>query len=329
MMSDRIRLGRHLLADHGVLVATIDDYQQKELHYLLEYLFGTENWLGTVSVRINPSGRPSSARLRSVARVRNIREEIRRSGDWPVDEAEKQNARYHHEDEDGNYMWELFRKRGSNSERTARPSLYYPIYVEGDTVRVPEMEYLEASREWKIKEPPKKGEIVVTRLTREVQNAHGVGRRKACDPSRKVTRQKRKKGKRQFTISFARFRWVLPLTTWIDAKYSATEHGTGILKHFFTEYNIIFVSRKSLYAVEDCLRISGLSEPNGTAIDYFAGSGTTGHAVIPESGRRRDSESTFWSRLASISTPFSKPRILKAVYSSEWKDGKPVGRDGD
>lgn len=63
-------------------------------------------------------------------------------------------------------------------------------------------------------------------------------------------------------------------------------------------------------------------------LDFFAGSGTTGHAIInmnrEDSGQRR-------YMLVEMGEHFNtttNPRILKAAYSSDWKNGKPVSRDG-
>ncbi len=63
-------------------------------------------------------------------------------------------------------------------------------------------------------------------------------------------------------------------------------------------------------------------------LDYFAGSGTTGHAVInlnrEDSGERKYILVEMGEYFASV----LKPRILKVIYSADWRDGKPVGRNG-
>lgn len=63
-------------------------------------------------------------------------------------------------------------------------------------------------------------------------------------------------------------------------------------------------------------------------VDFFAGSGTTGHAVIvmnrEDGGDRR-------YVLVEVGAYFSsvlKPRIAKVIYSKEWRDGKPLDRAG-
>ena len=120
---------------------------------------------------------------------------------------------------------------------------------------------------------------------------------------------------------------VLPLTNWTDSKYSATEHGTGVLKHYFREYNP-FSYPKSIYAVEDCLRVGGLSGSEGVVADYFAGSGTTGHAVISLNRADGGSRKYILVEVGNYFDAVTKPRVCKAAYSREWKEGIPLGREG-
>src|SRR5262249_54906101 len=157
---------------------------------------------------------------------------------------------YKHTDDKGNFMWELFRKRGSNSERGARPSLYYPIYIRGESIRVPSMIYDDQKREWVDVEPPHNDEVVVYPV-----DAAGTERawRRTPDGMRINPKNYMAKAENGGVTVYYKFRpgseGVLPLTNWIDAKYSATEHGTGVLKHYFREYNV-FSYPKSIYAVE-------------------------------------------------------------------------------
>jgi len=76
------------------------------------------------------------------------------------------------------------------------------------------------------------------------------------------------------------------------------------------------------------LLLAASRHTEGYWVDYFAGSGTTGHAVINlnrEDGHRRkfvlvEAGDHFRSVLM--------PRITKVVYSREWSAGKPVSRSG-
>jgi adenine-specific DNA-methyltransferase len=72
--------------------------------------------------------------------------------------------------------------------------------------------------------------------------------------------------------------------------HSASEHGATILKALIPARR--FPYPKSLYAVEDSIRFFVRDKPNAIVIDFFAGSGTTAHAVMrlnKQDGGRRQS----------------------------------------
>lgn len=324
LVDDRIKLGKKLLRPDGVLVATIDDYQYRELNFILEENFGRNNIAGTVVIRMNPSGRPLPQGFAQSHEYAIFAKNTSQAVIKSLPRSDKQNARYKYRDDDGSmYMWELFRKRGSNSEQKDRPSLYYPIYVSDDTIRVPAMEYDDQQKTWHVHESPKDGEVVVY----PVDDA-GIHRtwRGQPDALRKKPSDYKCKIEDGVVTIYYKFRpdseGVLPPTNWIDAKYSATEHGTGYLKKYFTEYNV-FSYPKSIYAVEDCLRVAGVGSES-FVIDYFAGSGTTAHAVINmnrvDSGNRKYVLIEQGEYFDSV----IKPRLQKAVFAGDWNNGKPI-----
>jgi adenine-specific DNA-methyltransferase len=67
---------------------------------------------------------------------------------------------------------------------------------------------------------------------------------------------------------------------------------------------------------------------NSDVLDFFAGSGTTGHAVVElnrdDGGRRKYIRVEMGEYFESV----TKPRMQKVVHSRKWKDGKPEGREG-
>lgn len=117
-----------------------------------------------------------------------------------------------------------------------------------------------------------------------------------------------------------------PFTLWADTKYSATEHGTKPLKDIFGK--TIFSYPKSIYAVRDTLSIMGLNNPGDIVLDYFAGSGTTGHAVIDLNREDGGHRKYILVEMGEYFNTVLKPRIQKVVYSKDWKNGKPVSRAG-
>ena len=67
-----------------------------------------------------------------------------------------------------------------------------------------------------------------------------------------------------------------PPTVLTDGKYDARSNGSNLLEAMIGKR---FDYPKSLYAVEDCLRFVLADNPNALIVDFFAGSGTTLHAV--------------------------------------------------
>jgi adenine-specific DNA-methyltransferase len=63
-------------------------------------------------------------------------------------------------------------------------------------------------------------------------------------------------------------------------------------------------------------------------LDYFAGSGTTGHAVINLNREDGGNRKYILVEMGAYFDTVLKPRILKVIYSKDWKDGKPVSREG-
>lgn len=63
-------------------------------------------------------------------------------------------------------------------------------------------------------------------------------------------------------------------------------------------------------------------------LDCFGGSGSTAHAVIKLNREDRGNRRFVTVEMGEYYDTITKPRILKAAYSKEWRSGKPVSRDG-
>lgn len=81
----------------------------------------------------------------------------------------------------------------------------------------------------------------------------------------------------------------LPTSQWNIVSHDAARGGSGVIRALHGEKR--FTYPKSLYAVEDVLRFFVKDKPNATVLDFFAGSGTTAHAVMrlnqEDGGKRR------------------------------------------
>ena len=327
LLEDRIRLGKKLLLDSGIQCTTIDDVEQSRLSLLLQDTFA--ELPEAVTIRIKPSGRPipngfAISHEYALFSKKNLGTSIAR-----LTHSEEQAARYREKDDKGRFLWELLRKAGSNSFRENRPTMYYPLFVNTNSliVRLPKMRYEERTSEFVLEEQPLADEQIVFPIKddgKEGRWYYGVERAVNEQHELKAVRNNRSR----FDI-YRRRRpneGVQPTTSWIDSKYSATEHGTDLLKRLFGQQEK-FSYPKSVYAVEDCLRVSGM-QSKSIALDYFAGSGTTGHAVINLNREDNGNRKYILCEMAEYFNSVTKPRMEKVIYSEDWKDGKPVSRKG-
>lgn len=81
----------------------------------------------------------------------------------------------------------------------------------------------------------------------------------------------------------------MPQTNWHFKEHSARDYGSNLIRDIFKDKRFTFP--KSLYAVKDCLFLFVKNKPNALIVDFFAGSGTTMHAVnllnAEDGGHRR------------------------------------------
>ncbi len=79
-----------------------------------------------------------------------------------------------------------------------------------------------------------------------------------------------------------------------------------------------FVARFVLHAAKE----------DSTILDCFGGSGSTAHAVIKLNRIDRGRRKYIVVETADYFDTVLKPRILKAIYSPDWRAGKPISRHG-
>ena len=80
---------------------------------------------------------------------------------------------------------------------------------------------------------------------------------------------------------------------------------------------------KSLYTAEDCLwAVQSFRNKNAICLDYFAGSGTIGHAAIDLNRADQGKRKYILVEQGEYFDTVTKPRIQKVIYSADWKDGK-------
>lgn len=331
LFENRFLTALPMLKKAGVFCIAIDDSEYSRLR---DFLCGTltDNLLlGTAAVRSNPSGR-STMKGMSVAHDYAIfggRTDDGRIGRLP--RTQNQLARYKEQDEISSYEWVNFRKHGgAAAHRSARPKMFYPIYSDPEgNFRIPEMEWIVEILEWRILDEPHKNEVVILPIGEGNEEKRWKWGHESVLNNLTNFQIKPDQLGRPAVYMKSRMKpgGMLPLTWWEKKEYSATDHGTNLLNNMFGEIPE-FVFPKSIFLVEDCLRVTNLAT-NEIVIDFFAGSGTTAHAVMnlnrADGGRRKYILVEMGEHFETVILP----RIKKIAFCSKWKDGRPVFDKGE
>lgn len=376
MIERRLRIARELLKPAGsVLIVTIDEKEVHRLALLLEQLFSDAS-IQMISIQINPA---NVARRGSFGRSDEYAFFVMFGGAAPSRvELAPEWVSSRGRTFTGQVRWDLLRRSGTNARRLDRPKLFYPILVDPATrsvVGVGEplapaatLEAYEPTDDtvavWPIRKDGSEGnwQLGPTALMQHVEQGR-VRLGGSADGGyvvyyikggeyQKVIRgdypvQGRKSdGSLDLGPADEIVNLAVPGTQWKIAAHDATQYGSRLLDKFLPGRSFPFP--KSLYAVEDSLRFFVSDRPEAIILDFFAGSGTTAHAVMrlnKQDGGRRQSISVTNNEVAAeehkrlrehglrpgdadwerwgICDYITKPRIAAAV-TGKTPDGRAI-----
>lgn len=114
-------------------------------------------------------------------------------------------------------------------------------------------------------------------------------------------------------------------SNWVGADYNAGTNGTAVLDSM--GLGGVFDYPKSVKTLEQSFWMQSFGKTDFTAIDYFAGSGTTGHAVISLNRQDGGNRKYILVEQGEYFETVLKRRIQKTVFSSTWSNGKPLAPD--
>ena len=271
LIGGRLQEALPLMNDEGIICVAIDDFELSGLMQCLAIVFGEDKRLATVLVRSNPHGRAMAAGFSSNHEYALFYAKTERAVVGRLPRDERRNARYPQSDENGAFTWMNFRKTGAGSGRQDRPKLFYPVFISKDgVVRVPTMKWQGARQEWMPEEQPSPGEVAVFPLDSGAsQRVWNMGWERAQREAKTNLTAKLVNGQWQVYRKYhANQEGALPGTWWDDAKYSATESGTRVVKDILGEREI-FSYPKSISLVEDSLRACNCTQES-CVIDFFA-----------------------------------------------------------
>ncbi|MEY4927295.1 MAG: hypothetical protein RI894_1731 [Bacteroidota bacterium] len=264
----RLLLARDLLSKDGVIFISIDDNEQANLKLLCDEIFGEENFESTLIPIVNPGGRD----YKQVAITNEYILVYSKSDLSELNELPK-DAEFQFKDSNGGYNLRELRNRNPKFHSGNRPNLFYPFYVNPESsnkycsvrltkddkhtieVKPYNSQGKESVWRWGKQNAEKNNVINNLDLTQIVAKQKSDGNWNIYEKSRRDTTKVK--------------------SVWSETEMR-TESGTKSFRELFAES--YFDHPKSVELVKRCIYLG--SSKNDTVLDFFAGSGTTGHAVM-------------------------------------------------
>lgn len=264
MLYPRLILAKQLLSTNGVIFCSIDDKNQAYVKCLFDEVFGEDNMI-TCFPKKGTGGRQDSTHYAIVHEyllcygksIKNFT-----AGEVGIDKIYK----YYDKEKKLYYNTQLLRKWGDNSRRVDRPNLFYPIYYnektkclslekENETIEILPM--LDESNEgcWRWGKTTMRDGFINNLI--EVQK-----KGKTYIPYEKLYENPKDNASKLYS-------------TWIDDIDHST--GTKLIKTILP--NEKFGYPKATDYIFKILRMANCKE-DAIILDFFAGSGTTGQAVL-------------------------------------------------
>ncbi|MCQ9367616.1 site-specific DNA-methyltransferase [Brevibacterium sp. 50QC2O2] len=283
MMYPRLKLARNLLTSDGLIVISIDENEVANLVRLCEEIFGHDNVLGALPVVMNLKGNQDAFGFAETHEfiVVCLRDKASATlGEFPVDE-EALIAEWA-EDEYGLYKEaDNLRATGVNAPRSKRPNLWYPIFINTNTLQpyVTEDDL-----------PLDSQDVVVWPVNPAGEELSWYWKKSKFAAETHNLVLKHTKNGYQFYKKQRPELGALPSkkpkSFWFKPSYS-TSTATKQLKELMG--GRYFSAPKPVPFLEDILRIG--SERDSIVLDFFAGSGSFGHAIMKlnaeDGGNRR------------------------------------------
>ncbi len=265
LMRNRLVLAKNLLSERGVIYCAIDHYELFALGLLCDEIFGEANRLGVVTVIHKPEGRqfanffsPSNEFMLVYAKNKGY------AALNQVILDDEQKERFSESDDRGLYYLKNFIRLtdGKYSLRENSPEGFYPIYVGEDLIS------------FSLEKKPRYSEVfpITDRGVERTWKTFGDTFMKKVDDGNIIA--KNENGKINIYEKLREDQVIK--THWNRKEYHAYHYGTKIIEEILGVKKFDFP--KSLNLLTDILKLS--TRKDSVIVDFFAGSGTTGHAVL-------------------------------------------------
>ena len=312
MMSSRLEVAKNLLKKDGVLICAIDENELNRLGLLLEQIF-REYKIHPIAIVHNPRGKQGKnfkytheyAYFCIPKNISDEEESIEPKiiGDVEIDPEDIE--------------WRSLRDAGTESDRTDAKNCFYPIIIKNEKI-IKFGDILPVNKHPKSQTEKKGDQYYVWPIDTSGKEKKWTYARQTIDSIKNLLRLKKTKSgyniekKKEYktlksvwtgptvfdheTLRELRFETKKIFEKNIDinetkkkidekykellsvkARYDASEYGTKINQKLVANTNFPFP--KSVYTVYDCIYPIVKNRKNAVILDFFAGSGTTGHAV--------------------------------------------------
>lgn len=267
MMWPRLRLLHELLAETGVIFVAIDDNEMHRLRLLMTDIFGAGNFICSIAVRLNPRGRSLDRHFAKTHEyILVFAKDYLACSINQVPKDDRAVAEYRRKDSIGPHRLLELRNRNPVFSRKNRPNLFFPVWVN------------ESDGSVSVKESESHAVRVLPRNSRNEDGCWTWGPEKAKNDIDLLLAVKTKKGKwRVFRKDYLPDGGAktLPKALWLEPEIN-NENGKQALRNILGKAAFDFP--KSVSLISKCVELG--SPKNGLILDSFAGSGTTGEAVM-------------------------------------------------
>jgi adenine-specific DNA-methyltransferase len=265
-MKNRLEVAKNLLRQDGFIAITIDHNELFYLGTLADEIFDRNNRVGIVTIVVKPEGRQFSKFFAvSNEYLLVYARDIRQANFEKVILDPKELENFNRIDEKGRYRLRRYinYNKPEISSREVNPQGWYPFYV---------------SKDLKIVSLERKEDFIeIWPIDKGIEKSWQTNKETALERIKEgeIVCEKNKKGEPEIFLKVRPMQRYV--THWTDSRYNSTHYGTRLLTKILGR-EPEFSYPKSLYSTLDTIKIT--TSKKDIILDFFAGSGTTAHAVL-------------------------------------------------
>lgn len=310
LLLNRMEMGLKLASNSAIQFTAIDHAELFNLGKIQDDLFTELNRIAIIPIQHNPKGRNQAVFFsENCEYMFCYAKDITKASFNQVAIDQEVLDTFTEKDDIGRFRWENFVRARTSWSKENKPNNWYSIYVSED---LSELTLEKKDGYIEILPVTNQGEFTWKNIPSSFEELNVDGYFKAKKENGKIVIYHKYREQQVFK------------NFWSQKKYQSEFNGTNLLKAILGENPFSFP--KSIYAVLDSIKI--VSGKNDIILDYFAGSGTTAHAVINLNREDNGNRKYILVEQGEYFDSVLKPRVQKVIFSKEWKDGKPQADNG-